>query len=52
MSTDAARCYKALSRIRQKAIVIFNPLANHIVDYVKSNDLDVIKKNYLLCVEA
>ena len=51
MSTDAARCYKALSELDKK-LVIFNPLANHIVDYVKSNDLDVIKKIIYYAWEA
>ena len=38
-------------KLNHNSSVIYNPLSNHIADYVKNNNLTKIeKKNYLLCV--
>lgn len=48
MEEDILQVYPAL---QGKTSVIYNPVAQHIEDYAKKNDLDnIIKQDYFLCV--
>ena len=48
MQKDLIKLYP---KLKNTTSVIYNPVANHIIDYISSNDLNKIKKkDYLLCV--